>query len=681
MSEETLSAQGLQPELWSVAVDAPLFEPLTYSVSDELAGLLKRGQMVDVPLGKRSVKGTLLGKTSIQPEFKIKAIQKIDTEYSALPEHFLKWLEWIASYYIHPIGSVTTLAYPPLLKTEKQRKSSRAPVVPKLESTVAPNLTEEQQSVLKSILSSKGFATHLLFGVTGSGKTEVYLQCLEEVLKSGKTGLVLVPEISLTPQLVHRFAQRFGDQIAVLHSQLTDRERTNQWWEIIEGRKKILIGARSALFCPIENLGIVIVDEEHEPSFKQDEKLKYHGRDCAVMLGKFSNCPVILGSATPSLESWKNAIDGKYQLHKMIHRVESRALPTVEVVDLRKQPKTTDLPFWLSLPLYQAIQESLDKNEQVALFLNRRGVAQLVLCPACGYTHECPNCDITLTLHGQTHLVCHYCDYHEDLKASCPSCKEGEVKPVGLGTELVETDIQRLFPDARLARADRDEIQNRQELEELIRNMESGEIDILIGTQMIAKGLDFPKLNLVGLCLADVGFNLPDFRATERSFQLITQVSGRAGRHVKPGEAPGKVIVQTFNCEHPSLTFAQTHDFESFASYELQQRNPLLYPPFGKLTSFRIQGTQNGRVQEATSLLARRCHLLKDKTAHYSSVEILGPAEAPIAKLRGQFRYHLLLKSDQHRILNSFCHQVLGDQKWLPAGVRITVDVDPIHLL
>jgi primosomal protein N' (replication factor Y) (superfamily II helicase) len=670
-------------EFWSVAVDAPIAEPLTYSASVEHSQVLKRGHLVKVPLGKRSVNGVILSASekSKNEKFVIKQIQDISSEYRPLPEFFLKWLEWLANYYVHPLGSVVSAAYPPLKKADKPRKSQRAPVVPTLAAKAAPKLTQEQEQVFASIQQNQGFSTNLLFGVTGSGKTEVYLRLLEETLKRNQRGLVLVPEISLTPQLVHRFAERFGDQIAVLHSQLTDRERTNQWWDIVEGKKKILIGARSALFCPIEDLGLIIVDEEHEPSFKQDEKLKYHGRDAAVMLGKFANCAVVLGSATPSLETWKNAIDGRYVLHEMKSRVENRSLPDVQVVDLRTQEKNSDLPFWLSPLLFQSMASTLERGDQSAVFLNRRGVAQVVLCPLCGYTHECPNCDITLTLHGKSHLVCHYCDYHEDMKLSCPSCKEGEIKPVGLGTELIETDLQRLFPEARIARADRDEIQNREALEDLIQKMEKGEIDILVGTQMIAKGLDFPKLNLVGLALADVGFNLPDFRATERSFQLITQVSGRAGRHQKSGESAGQVVVQTYNPDHPSLVFAKEQDYRAFATFELAQREPLGYPPHGKLVSFRIQGTQLSKVQETARLLADRCHQLKQQIQIYDKIEVLGPAEAAIAKLRGQFRYHLLLKGPDHRGLNAFCHQVLGDQKWLTSGTRLSLDVDPLHLL
>lgn len=674
--------------LWRVAVDAPLPEALTYSSSLPL----QRGVLVDVPLGKRQVKGLVLGATTEVPAFETKEVIAIDPEYTPLPDAFIRWLEWLSQYYLHPLGQVVASAYPPLRKTEKTRASKRAPVIPQLEADSALDLTPEQKTCFESINTFKGFSTHLLFGVTGSGKTEVYLRLLDEVLKRGQKGLVLVPEISLTPQLIQRFARRFGDKIAALHSQLTDRERTNQWWDVVEGRKSILIGARSALFCPVPDLGLVIVDEEHEPSFKQDEKLKYNGRDAAVMMGKMMNCPVVLGSATPSLESWKNAKEGKYHLHTLRARVANRSLPDMEVIDLRKLKSDDDekrkliekyshLPFWISPDLYERMQEVLAQGDQAALFLNRRGVAQMVICPACGHTAECPNCDISLTLHGHSHLVCHYCDYHENLKTKCPDCKEGSMEPVGLGTELIERDLSRLFPEKKIARADRDEIQSRADLEALISDMETGVVDILVGTQMIAKGLDFPKLKLVGLVLADVGFNLPDFRATERSFQLITQMSGRSGRHVKDGESPGKVVIQTYNTEHESITFAKNHDFEGFAAQELMVRSQLNYPPMGRLVSFRIQGSKLGAVEETARLLARRAQALKQQFAQYESVEILGPAEAPLAKLRGQFRYHLLLKTTQVSAANPFSRQLLGNQDWVPSGVRILIDIDPMSLL
>lgn len=680
----------MSENLWMIAADAPLMDALTYA--SDLP--LQRGQLVEIPLGRggRLVRGLVLRRTSETPEFEVKKVHSIVEEYSPLPENHVKWLEWMAGYYLYPIGPVCMGAFPPLKKQVKARASKRAPVIPQLAPDSHLPLTDEQKKCFEDIARQSGYGTHLVFGVTGSGKTEVYLRLLEKVLEEGKRGVVLVPEISLTPQLIQRFVRRFGDKVASLHSQLTDRERTNQWWDMINGDKKILIGARSALFCPISDIGIIIVDEEHEPSFKQDEKLKYNGRDCSVVLGKLLNIPVILGSATPSLETWKNAIDGKYHLHKLTKRVANRALPDIEIIDLRKlkdddeqkfllQTKYSHLPFWMSPTLYERMIEVLAKGDQSALFLNRRGIAQMVVCPSCGHTKECPNCSISLTLHAHSHLICHYCDYHENFKTKCSDCSEGIVEAIGLGTELIETDLKRLFPDKRIARADRDEIQNRADLEDLIQEMEDGVIDILVGTQMIAKGLDFPKLKLVGLVLADVGFNLPDFRATERSFQLITQMSGRSGRHIKEGESAGQVIVQTFNTEHESLIFAKNHDFEGFAKQELDVREALNYPPCGKLISFRIQGTKLDRVENTASLLARRAEALKLRHDQYSKIEVLGPAEAPLAKLRGQFRYHLLLKSAQLNVVNPFAKQLLGDQSWLPAGVKILVDIDPMSLL
>ncbi|RYZ79384.1 MAG: primosomal protein N', partial [Proteobacteria bacterium] len=375
---------------------------------------------------------------------------------------------------------------------------------------------------------------------------------------------------------------------------LTPREKTNQWWAMVEGKKQILIGARSALFCPLPKLGMIVIDEEHETSFKQDEKLKYHARDAAVMLAKFSACPVVLGSATPSLESWQNAKSGRYRLHQLKHRVADRAMPTIEVIDLRGEREERKIegtqdkfPFWCGEVLFKAIGETLEKGQQAALFLNRRGVAQAVICPDCGWVPACPNCAVKLTLHGKSHLLCHYCDYHETLTEYCTECKDGEPKPIGLGTELIERDLTRLFPGARIARMDRDEITTREDLEDAVRSIENREVDILVGTQMIAKGLDFPGLTLVGLVMADVAFNLPDFRASERAFQLLTQVAGRSGRHLDEGA--GRVIIQTYNPEHPSIHYTVNHDYEGFAEYDLGFREPLHYPPFWRLASFRIQ--------------------------------------------------------------------------------------------
>ncbi len=671
-----------------VAVDAPFLEPLTYLQNSDC--LVTRGDIVNVPLGKRNIKGFVISEPKIQSaedsKYKLKEIISIDPEWPKLHDPFLKWLEWIAEYYIHPLGQVIQLSFPPLNKTVQKRKSNRPPVVPELAKTKIPNLTVEQKKCVDQILVDQQFSVHLIHGVTGSGKTEIYLRLFEKCISENKKGIFLVPEISLTPQLVNRFVERFGDQVAVLHSQLTDRERTNQWWEIIEGEKKILIGARSALFCPVKNLGLVVVDEEHESSFKQDEKLKYHGRDCAVMLGKFSDCPVILGSATPSLESWKNAVDKKYVLHSLLMRVADRPMPDIEIVDLRLEKDNPQrphiLPFWLSNSLYQKMVVAIENKEQVALLLNRRGMANLIFCQDCGYSADCPNCDISLTLHAKSHLVCHYCDYHQNYNLKCPGCAGGELSALGLGTELIETDLKKLFPDSVIARADRDEIQNRQDMEDLISDMESEKINILIGTQMIAKGLDFPKLNLVGLVLADVGFNLPDFRATEKSFQLITQMSGRSGRHVTELSSAGKVIVQTYNPDHESLTFSKNHDFLGFVQNELTARSPLSYPPYQKMISFRIQSMSQELAQNTVQLIKTRALTLQQKFSdHFKDVQILGPAAAPLAKLKNNYRYHMIIKSEKSSLLNLFARRILADQKWIPSKVKLVVDVDPVNLL
>lgn len=674
------------PLYWSVAIDAPLDQVLTYLAPDSL-GPLQRGQSVIVPLGKkRNVHGVLISSQEDAPEtkFAIKEIISVHPERPIIPEPTLKWLEWLSNYYIFPLGLVIELTFPPLDKATSKNKTRKSSVTPLVERTGALNLTEEQEETFNNISRFTDFSAHLIFGVTGSGKTEVYLRLLQNCLESGKSGIVLVPEISLTPQLINRFMARFGDQVAVIHSQLTERERTNNWWDFVEKKKNILIGARSAIFCPRDDIGMIIVDEEHEASYKQDEKLKYHGRDSAVMLAKFLNCPIILGSATPSLETWKNILDKKYHLHQMTRRVSNRPMPTVVVVDLKeaKEKRTlTDLPFWMTEELFKKITFSLENKEQVALFLNRRGMAQMVLCPACGHTRECPNCDINLTLHAGSHMICHYCDYHENFKPKCPDCLEGELQSVGLGTELVEQDLQKLFPEARLARADRDEITNRLDLEDLISRMEKHEIDILVGTQMIAKGLDFPKLKLVGLLLADVGFNFPDFRSTERSYQLMTQMSGRAGRHVAENEAPGEVVIQTFNPAHPAIVYSQNETFENFALAELEARKSLNYPPEGKLIAFKILGETLDSAQRTAEILARRGQMLKEKFAQYADVEILGPAQAPLAKLRGKFRHQLLLKGSQHQVLNSLARQMVGTEDWIPAKVKVAIDVDPLNLL
>ena len=661
-----------------LAVEAPFLEPLTYSSKVHHP----RGLSLRVPLKTRVVNGVVVGTTPSSKDFKfeIKPVGEIHEDHPLLPESFLKWLEWLSQYYLYPIGFVTSLAFPPLKKKGRKGKQ-KSPIVPNVPPSNKPTYTEEQKNCIDNIPTGSGFKVHLLHGVTGSGKTEVYLKLLENTIAQGKRGIVIVPEISLTPQLIGRFAARFPNQIAVIHSYLSNREKTNQWWSMVEGKKKILIGARSALFCPIEDLGIIVVDEEHETSFKQDSRLMYHARDAAIKLCQLNNCPVVLGSATPSLETWKNAQEGKYSYHTMNSRVSERKMPHLHVVDMKghtadNKTKDSGLPFWVSSQLQKQLTETLDNGEQAALFLNRRGIAQTTICSSCGYIYECPNCAISLTLHKQRDLVCHYCNYTQALTDNCTQCKSVDVAPLGMGTELIEKDLQILFPKTTIARADRDEIQNRESLEELIQNMEQGHIDILVGTQMIAKGLDFPKLTLVGLVMADVGFNLPDFRSNERSFQLLTQVSGRAGRH---SEKPGKVIIQTYNPQHPAITVA--NDYHLFAEDEMPHRQEMSYPPFTKIASILVQGINLDKVIKTCQVISHRKTELIQRHPNYSSIDFLGPAPAPIAKLRNKFRYHSLIKSPNHNLLNQFCKQILADQSWIPRGVTVSIEIDPIKML
>lgn len=676
------------PDCFSVAVDAPIGKALTYLKPSGLETDIPRGQSVTVPLGKRKASGVVLGESAPTNDgFELKEILETDSERPVLPETYLKWLEWVAHYYIYPLGQVVSTTFPPLKKHSRIKKQQT--VIPEVELSESPDLTAEQSHALDEIRSSHDFKVHLLHGVTGSGKTEVYLNSIQDVIDRGETALVLVPEISLTPQLVQRFSARFPEKVSVIHSHLTEREKTNQWWNVVDKKTPILIGARSALFCPIENLGLIVVDEEHEPSFKQEEKLKYHARDAAIMRAKLVNCPIVLGSATPSLESWQNAKSGKYNLVQMKSRVGDRNLPSVEVVDLKdvkaekkqnyNQESSSDRPFWMTEALHEKLVETLEEGNQAAIFLNRRGMAQTVVCKSCGHNYECPNCAISLTLHGSSHMVCHYCDYSEKLKDTCPACGSVDVESIGLGTEQIESSLMQMFPDKVIARADRDEISKRSELEDLISRMESGEIDILVGTQMIAKGLDFPKLMMVGLALADIGMNMPDFRASERIFQLLTQVSGRAGRHSDDG---GNVVIQTYNPEHSGLVSSLNADYEGFAEKELDERKAYSYPPFGKLALVKLTAKSFDQAEKLGALVYERASKLKASSDRYANIQLLGPCPAPLVKIRNTFRYQLLLKAPVESALQSFCYQFLSDpKKWAPSGTKVQIDVDPLSML
>lgn len=672
---------------WEVGVEAPLNQAFTYSIEDE-EGRDLSGYFVKVPFGRRSARGVVLNEAFVDQanpsKFEIKSIDSIESEIDPLSSPRISWLKWISNYYLFPIGEVFALARPPLKKQKNVRLSKKPSAAPTLPIKTPLQLTPEQMQAVKSISEHKNFKVHCLFGVTGSGKTEVYMELIQKVLTEPiGAALVLVPEISLTPQLIQRFVERFGDQVSVIHSQLSDREKTDFWLELVESKKRIAIGTRSALFCPIPNLKFIVIDEEHEPSFKQEEKLKYHARDCSIMLAKELDIPIVLGSATPSLETWQNAVSGKYVLHQLKNRAASADAVAVRVLDLKNENQLhAQKPSWMTQPLFDAVKMALANKQQAALFLNRRGLSQMVMCHSCGYVHECPNCDIALTLHNNHSLLCHYCEYSEQFKLKCPSCIEGELKAFGLGTEQMEKDIQEYFPEAIVRRADRDEVQNRLDMEEIISEMSENKINILIGTQMIAKGLDFPSLQVVGLVLADIGFNIPDFRSTERSFQLITQMAGRAGRHSNKTGFIGQVFIQTYNPEHPSLLYALQSDFQGFMEQEAQNRKLFSYPPFMKLISIRIQSPDQQKAQLVAQNLATGLELaLKSYKKLGQEFEILGPAHSALFKLRNKFRFQILLKGKDSKILNQALKAVLLRKEVQVQGVRIIPDVDPIQMM
>ena len=535
-------------------------------------------------------------------------------------------------------------------------------------------LNSEQNQALKDISRNLGkniFTPILLHGVTGSGKTEVYLNAIENVLAAGGSAIYLVPEIALTPQLISRIAGRFDEQnIAVLHSGIAEAIRYDQWRQIKRGKVNLVIGARSALFAPLANLHLIIDDEEHDASYKQDERLCYHARDLAVLKAKQSKATVILGSATPGLRSFFNAKTKKYRYLELRERVNSKPLPKVEIIDMKAQKEKLGKAPILSDALISAIGETLSRKEQVLLFLNKRGFDTFLVCADCGHNFRCPNCAVSLKNHLAENLIkCHYCDYSQKALPLCPSCKGSRVLTYGVGTQKLEKEIEVLFPSARLQRMDSDTTARKGAQEKILAALEKKEIDILIGTQMITKGHDFPFITLVGVISADTSLNIPDFRASERTFQMLTQVAGRGGR----GDAPGRVIIQTFNPEHYALKHAQSHDYKSFYAEEIEYRKALQYPPFGRIINVRLSSIKKEALMERANLIGKQAKKLA--ACFGGDSEIIGPAESPLAKIRGRFRYQMLIKGKDVNALHQIARELL--EKHTDSTVKITVDIDP----
>lgn len=542
-------------------------------------------------------------------------------------------------------------------------------------------LTAKQEIIfnkLNSAIETGRFQTFLLHGVTGSGKTEIYIRCIQRILELGKTAIMMVPEISLTPQTVERFRQRFGDRVAILHSGLSQTERFLEWKKIRDEKVSIAVGARSAVFAPFKNLGMIVIDEEHDGSYKQDSNPRYHARDTAVMRARSVNAVVLMGSATPSLESIQNTRLKKYSYLSLESRIGESMLPIVSLVDMKKERKEFKNFAMLSGVLRSAIRDRLSRNEQVFLFLNRRGTARFVFCPDCGYVLECAHCSVTLTFHGtEDRLLCHYCNYKARIPSLCVECNGSVIRFSGFGTQKLEEEVNKLFPNAQVTRLDRDTTRGRDSFAAMHRNMNAGKIDILIGTQMITKGHDFPNVTLVGVAHADLSLNIPDFRSCERAFQLMTQVAGRAGR----GKVPGKVIIQTNNPDHYVFEFVREHDVNAFHERELKLRRQLNYPPFTRLVAVEIISDNESLAKSTAEKLGRA---LARQVNHKKGVELLGPSKAALYQIQNKFRWHLILRGQSMKVLQNLMaeSQELHELKSASSGkFKLSIDVDPFNLL
>lgn len=673
-----------------IVVPRPLKETFLYQCPPELEGQVGVGMRVVVPFGRQKVTGFIVGISKEipsefsrrRPEREIKLVHSILDATPLIDNTMLNLCRWASDYYLFPLGMVLKTALsgipdkkelkPPRLRHEVLETFKKDDV--KQDAKGPIKLTSHQEEALSTIRDSierGGFAVHLLHGITGSGKTEIYMRAIEEVAGRGKAGIVLVPEIAITPQLITRFISRFKEKVAVLHSGLSPAERREEWIKIRDGKVDVVIGVRAAVFAPVKNLGLVVIDEEHEHSYKQEDGFRYNARDLAIMRAKLSKAVAILGSATPSLESYYNTRKRKYIYLSLPERINRLPLPPVRVVDMRKKEGFSIF----TDELLDALRQRIEKGEQSILFLNRRGFSPFLLCLDCGHSPVCPNCSVSLTYHKGDHtLCCHYCDFTILPPDTCPECQGYRFKGFGAGTERVEEDLKKMIPGARVVRMDRDTTAGRHSHHRIFKSMENREADVLIGTQMVTKGLDLPEITLVGVLLADSTLHLPDFRSAERTFQFLTQVAGRSGR----GEKSGEVIVQTFSPDHYSIRHASMHDFEGFYAEESACRKALGYPPYRRLVRVLVKGNHKESVQTSSERFKEI--LYRNRT---EGIDILGPVSAPFSKIRGKYRWHLILKGVEARPLNVLVRKSL--ELFCRGGssrqVQVEIDVDPLSLL
>jgi len=654
-----------------VVVGLPINKTFHYSVPSVLNDKIGIGKRVWIPFGPKRLVGYIIGLSQTSDIANIKEIEDVIDENAVLDSTMLKLTKWISEYYFCSWGEAVENSLPSTLRKGKTKIKPRETTPEKVyEPSSDLKLTNQQDKALNPILEDlkkDRQHTYMLFGITGSGKTELYLQAISAALKQGKSSIVLVPEISLTPQTTQRFKSRFGDEVSVIHSRLSEGVRFREWQRANEGKSRVVIGPRSAIFSPLKKLGLVIIDEEHETSYKQEDSPRYHARDVAIKRAELSKAIVVLGSATPSLESYHNADNGEYKLVKLTERILERRLPKVKIVDMRKALKQRRRVTIFSPMLQNDLYKTITEKKQAILFLNRRGFSTHLDCKRCGFVVECKKCKSVLVYHSDTNkLTCHYCNRKVSVPKICPSCKSAYMKFFGLGTQKVESELHRLFPQARISRMDTDSTSKKGSHEKILEDFKDRKIDIIVGTQMIAKGLDFPQVTLVGVVSADTSLNLPDFRASERTFDLLTQVAGRAGR----GEEASEVIIQTYAPTHYAILSASRHDYETFYKKEIQTRHLLGFPPYYKIIKFTFRASTEEKAQKAAEGLSERLKSLR-------GFSVIGPAPSPVVKVRGRFRWNVFLKFKPHKDFPLQLRDIIAEFK-KGKGAFMVVDVDPI---
>ncbi|MBI3331199.1 MAG: primosomal protein N' [Candidatus Omnitrophica bacterium] len=662
-----------------VAFNLPLEKTFHYLIPPALQGSVEPGKRVAAPFGPRERIGFVLRLVAESPIRELKEIRRVLDPVPVIAGERWALASWLSDYYCCSLGEALAAMVPGGLRTPvpvpgtPQHDADSGEPGTGVPGTGTVVLSAHQRRALHPILDAleaRRSDPVLLFGVTGSGKTELYLQAIDRALRQGRSAICLIPEIALTPQTTDRFVERFGDQVAVWHSRMGARQRAADWVRLAQGARRIVVGARSAVFAPVRDLGLIIIDEEHEPTYKQEDSPRYHAREVAAARARLTGAAVLLGSATPSIESFYAAARRPGHLVTLPERVAGRELPAAEVIDMREEMSSRHRLGPLSGRLERALAQTVERGEQAMLLLNRRGFARVAQCKTCGTVERCARCSVPLVYHaGRRELVCHYCNFHEPPAELCRQCRKGYLRFRGTGTERVESELHRLFPVASIARMDRDTTKSRGSHRDLYEAVKARQVSLLVGTQMIAKGFDFPQVTLVGVVSADTALNLPDFRAGERTFDLLTQMAGRAGR----GESPGRVLIQTFCPGHYAIQAAKAHDYRRFYAQEIRMRRALRLPPFVHLIELTVIGSALPRVNEAAQWLAGRLR----RALVRRRVTLLGPAPHRIPRLRRAYRVHLLLKVRSVEAVTPILRRVLGPGR-KAKGLPVIVNVDPL---